>query len=382
MAVDATLGVTDLVEAMHHTITRLGTSTAGRTQGITGLVYGSIRGVTRLVGSGTDVILTPLAPLLGEQLSSPEREAVISALNGVLGDHLAANDNPLAIRMHLRQDGQPLDLEAQTLHEASPQASNKILLMVHGLCLNDLHWLRNGHNHGAMLATELGYTPIYLHYNTGLHISTNGRTFADIIETLLHRWPVPVDELAIIGHSMGGLVSRSACYYGTMAGHTWLRYLHKMVFLGTPHHGSPLEQHGNGLNSLLEINPYTAAFTRLAKIRSAGITDLRHGNLLDEDWAEQDRFAHAHDQRRLVPLPNGVQCYAIGVTTGDAIGDLRDQLFGDGLVSLQSALGYHKDPERIIEFPETNQWIGHNMNHMDLLDQPEVYEQIRQSFIS
>ncbi|MEM8530811.1 MAG: alpha/beta hydrolase [Chloroflexota bacterium] len=382
MAIDATLGITDLVESTHHTITRLGTSTSGRTQGITGLVYGSIRGITRLVGSSTDAILTPLVPLLGEQLSSPEREAVISALNGVLGDHLATNENPLAIRMNLRQDGQPLDLEAQTLYETTTQPSNKILLMVHGLCLNDGHWERDGHNHGTLLTTELGYTPVYLHYNTGLHISTNGRAFADMIETLLHRWPVPVDELAIIGHSMGGLVSRSACYYGAVARHTWLQYLRKMVFLGTPHHGSPLERHGNGLNSLLGINPYTAAFTRLGKIRSSGITDLRHGNLLDEDWAEQDRFAHTPDQRRLVPLPNGVQCYAIGATTGDVIGDLRDQLLGDGLVSLHSALGYHKDPERIIGFPETNQWIGHNMNHMDLLARMEVYEQIRQCFVS
>lgn len=380
MAIDATIGITDLVESTHHTITRLGTSTSGRTQGIAGLVYNSIRGITRLVGGSTDAILTPLVPLLGEQLSSPEREAILSALNGILGDRLDAKDNPLAIRMHLRHGGQPLDLDTQTLDKTLLQASNKIILMVHGLCLNDQHWERNDHNHGRLLATEFGYTPIYLHYNTGLHISTNGQTFANLIETLLLQWPVPVEKLVIITHSMGGLVTRSACYYGATAGHTWLHHLHKIVFLGTPHHGAPLEQHGNQLNGLLNISPYTAAFTRLGKIRSSGITDLRYGNLLDEDWSTRDRFTPAYDQRRPVPLPEGVQCYAIGATTGATAGDLQDQLLGDGLVPLHSALGYHRDPARMIAFPEANRWIGYNMNHMDLLERSDVYEQIRQWF--
>jgi pimeloyl-ACP methyl ester carboxylesterase len=382
LAVDATLGLTDLVEAMHHTIARapciLGTPTQAPTTGITGLVYASIRGVARLVGGGIDAILSQLIPLLGERRSSPERDGVLAALNGVLGDYLAASDSPLAIPMRLRRDGLPLELAGQALAAGLPQPSGKILLLVHGLCLNDRHWRRKGHDHGAALATDLGYTHIYLHYNTGLHISTNGRAFAGMIEALLQRWPVPVEELVIIGHSMGGLVARSARHYGALAGHTWPQQLRKIVFLGTPHHGALLERGGNWVHGMLGISPYTAAFARLGEIRSAGITDLRYGNLLNEDWEGQDRFAHAGDQRRPVPLPGGVQCYTIGATMGKTAGDLSDQLLGDGLVPLRSALGYHRDPRLALPFPESQQWIGYDMHHLDLLHRRDVYEQMRQ----
>jgi len=303
---------------------------------------------------------------------------MLAALNGVLGDHLAASNNPLAISMRLRRDGQSLELEGQALAAAIPQPSGKILLLVHGLCSNDLHWNRQGHDHGAALAADLGYTHIYLHYNTGLHISTNGRAFADMIEALLHCWPVPVEEVVIIGYSMGGLVSRSACHYSTVAGHDWLRRLRKIVFLGTPHHGVPLERGGNWVNIILGVSPYTAALARLGKIRSAGITDLRYGNLLNEDWENWDRFAHFSDRRRSVPLPNGVQWYTIGATTGKTADDRSDPLFGDGLVPLHSALGYHKNPSLTLPFRESQQWIGYDMNHLDLLHRREVYNQMRQ----
>src|SRR4030095_10668393 len=150
-------------------------------------------------------------------------------------------------------------------------------------------------NQPSVLARELGFTPLYLHYNSGRHISTNGREFADLMEALVGQWPVPVEELVIMGHSMGGLVTRSACYYSALAGHDWLRRLRKLVFLGTPHHGAPLERGGNWIEILLGVSPSNAPFARLEKIRSAGITDLRYGNLLDEDWEGRDRFEHSAD---------------------------------------------------------------------------------------
>ena len=375
LAVDATLGVTDMVEALHHAIAHapgmLDMSSCAPMRGIPGLVYGSIRGITRLVGGGLDAILAQIIPLLRERQPSPEREAVLAVLNGVVGDHLAASNNPLAIPMRLRRDGQALDLDALAI----AQPSGKILLMIHGLCLNDRQWRRHGHDHGAALATELGYTNIYLHYNTGLHISDNGRAFAEMIAAMIQSWPVPVQELVIVGHSMGGLVTRSACHYGALADQDWLRQLRKIVFLGTPHHGSPLERAGNWLNGMLSASPYTAAFARMGRIRSAGITDLRYGNLLNEDWAGRDSFAHNGDQCRSVQLPEGVQCYSIGATTGKTAGDLRDQLLGDGLVPLRSALGDHTSPSLALQFRD--QWIGYDMNHLDLLDRRDVYAQLR-----
>src|SRR4029453_3460663 len=94
------------------------------------------------------------------------------------------------------------------------------------------------HDHGAALARDLAYTPVYLHYNSGLHVSTNGQAFAERLEVLLQQWPGPVTELVLIGHSMGGLVARSACHYGTLASHGWLRRLARLRFLGTPHPGA------------------------------------------------------------------------------------------------------------------------------------------------
>jgi pimeloyl-ACP methyl ester carboxylesterase len=378
---DAMIGLSNLIESMHHTIAHtpgvLGTAPKGPTKGITGLVYRSIRGIACLVGGGIDAILEQIVPLLDQRPSSTEREAVLAALNGVLGDHLAASGNPLMLHMRLRRNGQPLDLSRQALTEAIPQPTGKVLLLVHGLCMNDLQWQRKGHDHGAALAIDEGFTQMYLHYNSGLHISVNGRAFADLIESLMQIWPVPVDELVIIGHSMGGLVSRSACHYGEATGHDWLRPLRKIVFLGTPHHGAPLARGGNWVNVILDVSPYTAAFARLAKIRSAGITDLRYGSLLDEDWEHKDRFARSKDVRRAVPLPCGVKCYSIAASIAKKASDLSEQLLGDGFVPLRSALGQHADPNRNLSFPESQQWIGYNMNHMDLLNNREVYEQIR-----
>lgn len=125
----------------------------------------------------------------------------------------------------------------------------------------------------------------------------------DLLEALLHAWPVPLSELVIIGHSMGGLVARSACHFGAVAHHDWLRRLDKLVFLGTSHHGAPLERGGNSVDMLLGISRYTAPFARLGKVRSAGITDPRHGNLVDRDWRGRDRIARSGDVRRAVPVP-------------------------------------------------------------------------------
>jgi pimeloyl-ACP methyl ester carboxylesterase len=243
--------------------------------------------------------------------------------------------------------------------------------------LNDLNWQQDGHDHGAALSRDLGFTAIYLHYNTGLHISVNGRAFANLLQALVVEWPVPLAELVIIGHSMGGLVSRSAYHYGVAAGHDWPRHLRKLIFLGAPHHGAPMERGGQWLHLMLGKSRYTAAFTHLGRIRSAGITDLRHGNLLDCDWRDKDRFQHVGDSRQPVPLPEDVQCFAIAATTGGEAGGLGDRLFGDGLVPVSSALGHHKDPHRALSIPKDRQWIGCAMNHFDLLSRREVYEQMR-----
>jgi hypothetical protein len=144
LAIEATIGVTDLVEAMHQNIARIpgiaGPPEQHRTKGLTGLVYRSIRMITELVGGGIDAGLAQLAPLLGEGRPSSEREAVLAALNGVLGDYMAATRNPLTISMRLRREGRPLELTAQAMKEAIIELSDKVVILVHGLCMSDLQW--------------------------------------------------------------------------------------------------------------------------------------------------------------------------------------------------------------------------------------------------
>lgn len=378
---DATLGITDLVEEVHYGIVYVpgqpNLPEKGRTRGIPGLVYKSIRGVTSVVGGGVDALWGQVVPRLHEPPSSAKREALLAAINGVWGDYLVDSGNALTIPMAFRRNGQALTLEKQALQTAVPHPTAKLAILVHGLCMNDRQWNRQGYNHGDILAADLGYTPVYLHYNSGRHISVNGREFAALLETLVQQWPEPVAELIILGHSMGGLVARSAIHYATEANLTWPRYLHKLFTLGTPHHGAPLERGGHWVDVLLGSIPHTAPFARLGKRRSAGITDLRYGTLLDEDWHDTDYFAYTPDTRQMAPLPPDVRCFAVAATLGKEQGDLKERLLGDGVVPLSSALGRHADGERSLDFPAAQQWIGYEMGHLDLLGRPEVMAQIK-----
>ena len=381
LAVEGTVGVTDLVEAMHqgirHPLTEGKARHAVGGRGISGLVYGTIRALTRTVGLGVEAALAPLEPPEGGADPSPQREALLAALNGVLGDHLAATGNPLATPMSLHYQGQPLVLERAALTAAIPQPGAHLLVLIHGLCRNDRQWSQSGQDLGAALARDLGCTTLYLRYNTGLHVSTNGKALADLLETLLAQWPEPVERLDLLAHSMGGLVARSACHQALAAGQAWPTALRHLIFLGTPHHGSPLERWGHWFERGLEASPFAGPLARLGKVRSAGITDLRHGNLLEEDWQGLDPDAEGEDRRRPVPLPEGVRCCAVAGATGEDADSWQGRLLGDGLVSVDSALGRHPDPRRCLAFPEEQTWIGQGMGHLELLTRPEVYEQIR-----
>jgi hypothetical protein len=429
MAVDATAGVTDLVEALHTRVARVpvrlaGPLIGGAIEGITDLVYDSVRGVTRLVGGSLDTLLAQLQPLLaavppGPAPSRRTREALRAALNGVLGDYLAQTGNPLAIAMALRRDGVPLNLTRDALQAEIAAPRRRIVLLVHGLCMNDLQWQRDWlqpmrdaaaaaapadvadtrvadavhatHDHGAALARDLGATALYLHYNTGLHISSNGRALAAQIESMLAAWPQPDVQLFIVGHSMGALVARSALHYGAQAGHAWPQRVRGLCGLGAPHHGAPLERSGHWIDLLLDSTPYTAPFARLGRVRSAGIQDLRHGSVLDEDWQTR-----GSDHHHPLPLPAGVACYALAATaTGappqtPAVQTLAASmssgvaraagLAGDGLVPVDSALGRHRDPRLALAFPLDRQAIAWNCGHLELLSSPAVCAQIRAWF--
>ncbi len=442
LATQATTGVVNIAEGVHQSVWQtLGVSggkAPGQTGGLTGLVYQSVRGVTQLVGKSLDAVLARLQPVFEAAdhapPETPQREAVLAALNGVLGDRLAESHSPLATRMTLRHHGG--DFRVALNWQALPpglKAGSKVLVLIHGLCMNDLQWqtrhkaqfpddagqaaddsagdsasdsaergtepgIERAFDHGAALASALGYTPVYLRYNSGLHTSQNGAEFSQLLEQLVAHWPMPVEEITVVAHSMGGLVTRSALHQATHqaidnAAHQptapsgksgksgkavlcWPSLLKNIVFLGTPHHGAPLERAGNWVDVVLGSTRYSKPFARLAQLRSAGITDLRYGHVLEEDWQGHDRFRKKPDSRRHVPLPEGVACFTVAATTTAKRGSVADRLIGDGLVPLHSALGLHDDPQRSLRFAKKSQLIAYRMNHMQLLSSPAVAQQM------
>ena len=389
LATRGTLGVTALVEkvqgnvykavaapfgaAGQQFVDRAAGASGVKKRGITGLVYGSIKGVTRLAGGAADAVLSRVAPRAAPQASSPQREAMLAVLNGVLGDQLLDTANPLAIAMRLREGGAPLALDEAALAQRLPGATGKILVLVHGLCMNDLQWHGDDPSApdlGQQLARALGYTPVYLHYNTGLPIPVNGGQMAALLERLLQAWPQRADELSLLTHSMGGLVARAACHSAAATGLAWPDKLKNLVFLGTPHHGAPLEKVGNWVDAVLGSHPVTRPFAAIGQVRSAGITDLRYGRVLPGEGQGAERFAAGPDPRLPLPLPAGVACFAVGATlgAGDAV--------GDGLVPLASAFGQHADPARDLHFPADRQWLAANTGHIALMHSPHVAAQL------
>ncbi len=358
LATAATAGVTWMVEGVHQAVLQtLGARAGakpGQTSGLTGLVYRSVQGANRLVGRGLERSLAALEPLFvrldGEPPGTPEREAVLAALNGVIGDRLAATDSPLATTMSLRQGGQPL--------AALPGAGNgRYLLLIHGLCMNDLQWQHEGHDHGRALAEALALTPLYLRYNTGRPIADNGHALALLLEQDLAS--TPDARLDVLAHSMGGLVIRRALQSAQALGLQWPKRLGRIVFLGTPHLGAPLERAGHGVDLLLGSTRYTAPLARLGRLRSAGITDLRHGIGPD------------------LPLPEQVACFSYAATLAARRGALADRLLGDGLVPLRSALGQGDNGEQGLVFAADRQAIGYRMGHLELLSRSEVTLQLQ-----
>lgn len=370
LAVEATLGVTNTVQQMHHAIgggpAILGKPLEGIVKLISAPAYAGVKLVTQLVGAGLDAVLAQLDPVLGPASDSPEQDLVVAALNGVVGDVLAARGSTLAMRTELRREG-------KTVPPLPATVSGRVLVLVHGSSANELCWARKGHHHGAALERDLGFTWVAARYNSGKHVSTNGHELADALQKLIDAWPVPVTELVIVAHSMGGLVTRAACLSAEARGLSWRTKLKSFITLGTPHQGAPLERMGNLVNTLLGISRYSAPLEQLAHLRSAGVTDLRFGLTKDEEWQSVDRFANESDPRSQIALPANITCFAIAATTSK---ELTSSSLGDGLVPIDSALGRHAKPELTLAFTGHHVFTG--LSHLDLLNDAGVYAQLRE----
>lgn len=383
LAFSAASGLSNSVEKMHETIARRPLPWSPppdkptRAHGlVASSVYSLVHNAIDACAKGVDLAFHVLP---GHQTVQPgtDRETRMSAaLNGVCGDHLESTNNPLSIPMRLFQDGLPVKTSSSGLAAAYPDASPHVTVLVHGLCVSELCWSReNKPDIGSQLHEQLGMTPVYLRYNTGRHISTNGREFSTLLQELCTHWPVPVESLSLIGHSMGGLVIRSACWYANEENRSWIRFMRRVISLGTPHHGSPVEKVGHLFDLAMRGIQYVEPLA-FGRKRSAGIKDLRYGNLLDQDWLDQEEDESLVDRRSAAPLLTGVDYYFAAASLGRHVRDPKGMLLGDLLVSTKSATGNHDDERMRLEISPENCRVFHEQSHLGLLSDAKVHAQI------
>ncbi|MGI4835413.1 MAG: esterase/lipase family protein [Janthinobacterium lividum] len=335
-------------------------------------------------------------------------------LNGAFGDQLAAQGDARAIRLSFRRGGHDVPVTALGLS----QVRQKTVVFVHGLMGDELIWQAaapdapgNPLRYGPRLAAEAGVRPLYVRFNSGRHISENGRALSALLTELVETYPQAVGELVLVGHSMGGLVVRSAGYYGTMSNEQaaaseslipaacslliekapWLAHLRTVFLLGVPHEGSYLEQNSAAVERLLrrlDVLPTRLASEVFAR-RSNGIKDLGAARLVDEDWlplGPNDAGTSANPPedpprpRTRVPLLPGV-AYHVLVGTWLRAGRaqvLRDY-FGDGLVGTASGQGPSLAPDEAQLPPGTRLRTAYfaAQHHTGLLRHAAVYQYLR-----
>ncbi|MDD9893990.1 MAG: alpha/beta fold hydrolase [Gammaproteobacteria bacterium] len=355
--------VVDVVERMHGSISNKPSPFAKEadenTRGITNLVYKAVKG-----GFGAGHLgLRKLAEALADaDDNDPTWLQVRAAINGVCGDALEQRGNPLA---------QPMIL----VDGVSADDPDTLLLFIHGLCMHQPGWFEGAHLESAKdLSQALNAKAQYLSYNTGRHISENGECLAQLLE----KEAAGYKRIVVVGHSMGGLLTRSACSYAAEQDMEWLNKLSHVATLGTPHHGAPAERLGNWANGLLMLSPYTKPLSRLGNIRSAGIRDLRFGNLRHEDWLGIDDPDHFDDRRHPVSLTPHVQYLLLAGTRSETIPPNPQEAKHDLLVTVSSAWGENSDqPELALTGDNIDRVLLADTDHMQMLWSADVYAKLK-----
>jgi pimeloyl-ACP methyl ester carboxylesterase len=300
-------------------------------------VKAALRGAAQVGAHAASLTRPPDAPSLQASISG---RLMVGALNGAFGDRCA---EPLAAEMAVAR---PI---------ADP--TERLAVFVHGLCETEDAWWLGARRHtpyGLRLQRELGWTPVYIRYNTGHTISDNGSRLAALLSELTDAWPVPVEEIALIGHSMGGLVARCALHEG--AQEPWISRVRHVFMLGTPHRGAPLERAAKAAADRLELLPETRALAHALNLRSAGIKDL------------------CHDCE--IPFLPGAKQYFVSATVSREVDAPAGRVIGDLLVLPASAWDHAGRGQRLTFPLDQYRHVG-GAHHFDLLNHPAIYEQIR-----
>lgn len=287
--------------------------------------------------------------------ADPRGRFLHSAVNGLIGDRLDRERPQWSIPMAVRVADADLRPTTRHLAEGFPHATGRLAVFLHGLCEDETCWGphrdRVGPSYPDALAAR-GWTPVLLRANAGLPVRANGACLAGLLQELTDAWPVPVERIALVGHSMGGLVIRAACTVRIAADEPWVERVTDVVCLGTPHLGAPLAAFVGRSSSRLGWLPESAAFGRILDQRSAGVRDLVEG-LLEE----------------VPPLPRARYRLVSGSVTTSRRNPVGAFL-GDGLVRVSSAQGRHR--RRVELFPGADVLHLPGAGHFDLLRHPQV----------
>jgi triacylglycerol lipase len=310
-----------------------------------------------------------------------DADQALSVVNGMLGDLLEDRESRLAIPMTFRCDGADVILDRHSLADQLPGATGSVCVFVSGLMSSDAVWRfprQAGTTYGSRLAADRNVTSLFLRYNSGRHVSVNGRQLALLLDALVAAWPVDVDELSLVGHSMGGLVVRSACYYGAVEGCSWVEKVRRVFLLGAPMSGAPLEKlvHAADFTLTMIWNPVTRLVGRALRRRSAGIKDLRFGALVEEDWSSHDPDGLRWPRRRPVPLLPTADHYVIAGSLAGRIDHPAARALGDPLVTFFSARGQTLTSWRATLFADSHVRNLPGVGHLALAHHDDVYDQM------
>ncbi|MFT5354697.1 MAG: pimeloyl-ACP methyl ester carboxylesterase [Polyangiales bacterium] len=408
-AVDATL---ELVREGHESSSRAVRSVtdeieplAAPVQAIDGLrrfstsgVLGTIKLANRSIQSLSDFGLSRVFPSPGRSSSTvaasptavPLRssimgtkswlgDATLGLLNAAVGDHLYRTGSELDLSMVVRLGDEYVPAERGALEEAlrAVEVTDKVAVFVHGLGTTEWSWCLEAEAYygddsatfASMLARDLGFTPMFIRYNTGRHVSENGRGFAALLDELALAYPMPIQDLSVFGHSMGGLVASSACLHAEEHDMAWTKLLRRVFYFGSPHQGAPLARVGHALTETLgQVDlPATQIIARILERRSAGVHDLYNGAIVDEEWLTHHPLA-----RDTLPLAHAAHYFVSASVTEDPAHPLG-QIIGDLLVRVSSASGPKMSEHA---FPIDTRHYGGVMHH-HLQNHPAVYEQVR-----
>ena len=399
LAGDAVAGVIGIVEDVHRAV-------AGRVdgylpppaapvsvvrRGVTDALYIAVTRGQRMLAAGVAELVSrrgESSDLLSEH---PVGQRLATIVNGLWGDKVADRHPAIALRTAVRVDGHDLLIDPETVAAAFPDAGPTMVVFVHGLVQGEEAWgprtvapvpgepepsPDDGLPYGQRLEKDLGLTPVYVRYNSGLRVSENGKRLSALLDDLVAAWPVPVEQIALVGASMGGLVARSACHYGHRDSLSWAAVVRIVVTLGTPHLGAPLEQGAHVVDIVLRKLPETEPFSRILGSRSVGVKDLRYGNLVEEDWFGHDPDELLTDRATHVPFLDHATYYFVAATVTRDSAHPAGHLLGDGLVRYSSASGNGK--VRRIPFDHDKGFHLTGVHHLSMLNNPIVYDKLRQ----